>query len=199
MNSERFTARPATQEESTEISWLAALTFPLACPASTDRMAAVEHVATHLTPGHFARFANDPEFALLVVESADGELTVPGTRLLGYSLVHYGSFIHDDEARALADATHVEGPYVEVSKIYAHPHAVGTGAAAVLMDATINAAHQLSLTQGDEEPRPVWIGTNIENVRAQSFYRRHGFTVIGRRVFDVGGEAHKDIMMLLRR
>ncbi|MCA5895196.1 GNAT family N-acetyltransferase [Isoptericola sp. NEAU-Y5] len=181
-------ARP---DEAAAVAWLAALTFPLACPPGTPVPTMAAHVAAHLHPGAFREWARSPRHALLVARPrADGPQDVP----LGYALVQLGEPAGAAEAEALRTACG-PGPYTELSKIYAHPSALGTGVAGRLMTASVTAAAELVAARGGG-PLPLWLGTNGENARAQAFYRKHGFEVIGRRTYDVGGVQHDDVVML---
>lgn len=182
--------RRATPSEAAEVAWLAAMTFPLACPPGTavDEMA--RHIATHLTPAAFAAWAVSVDHALLVAARGD--------ELLGYALLHLGVPDGADEARVLADSTGGPGPAVELSKIYAHPLELGSGTSSELMRAAITAAAGLSTAHGHAAPLPLWLGTNGRNERAQAFYRKHGFVVVGTRSYDVGGHVHDDVVMLHR-
>lgn len=42
----------------------------------------------------------------------------------------------------------------------------------------------------------VWLGTHVDNARANAFYERLGFTIIGERIFDVGGVQARDWVRL---
>jgi len=186
--------RRATTEDAAALAGLAALTFPLACPPGTSPAAIAEHVATQLSPERFRAWAASAAHALLLVEPVPDEVTegVPDAHdpsgLLGYALLARGVPDDPDVAAAVGP-----GEAVELSKIYVHPAAQGTGAASVLMTATTQAAARLG-------PRlPVWLGTNVLNARAQAFYRKHGFDVVGRRTYVVGGETHSDVVMALPR
>jgi ribosomal protein S18 acetylase RimI-like enzyme len=173
MPSSDVVVRPAEPGQAAEIAWLAALTFPLACPPGTPAATMAAHVAAHLTPGHFARWAGSPKHSLLVAQGPD---------VVGYALLVVGEPDGAAERDALARAVG-DGPYVELSKIYVHPGRQGDGTAGLLMAAAVDAA-------------ALWLGTNGLNARAQSFYRRHGFEVVGTRTYDVGGVQHDDVVML---
>lgn len=175
------------------MAWLAALTFPLACPPGTSRQQVAEYVATHLTPARFASYAGSRQHRLLVAEVDNGA----GPELLGYALLHLGRPGTEAEAAVLAGATASGGPYVELSKIYAHPRMIGNGLASELMRGAIAASVSLA-TDHRYAPLPLWLGTNEKNDRAQAFYRKHGFAVVGRRTYDVGGQQHDDVVMLRR-
>ncbi len=173
--------RRATADDAAEAAWLAALTFPLACPAGTLPADMAAHIAHKLTPAHFRAWATSPEHALLVHDD--------GTRLLGYALLVRGAPGGPAEAGALREATGREAPYVELSKIYVHPDALGGGVAGTLMRGAVDAAAELG------PGLPFWLGTNEANERAQAFYRKSGFEVIGRRTFVVGGVEHDDVVL----
>jgi len=185
--------RPARPDEAAAVAWLAALTFPLACPPGTPVPTMADHVAAHLHPRAFHRWAGSPRHALLVA-TAGGARLADDAAPLGYALVVLGEPDGAAEADVLRDAVG-PGPYAELSKIYAHPSALGTGVAARLMTASVAAAAELGAAQGAGGV-PLWLGTNAQNARAQAFYRKHGFDVVGRRTYDVGGVQHHDVVML---
>ncbi|KFD43759.1 GNAT family N-acetyltransferase [Cellulosimicrobium funkei] len=203
--------RRATTADAAALADLAALTFPLACPPGTSPDAIAEHVATQLSPDRFRAWAASAAHALLLVETvaspgtsagasagtasgagsgagSDVGSSVAATGPLGYALVARGVADDPDVAAAVGP-----GEAVELSKIYVHPAAQGTGVASVLMTATTGAAALLG------PGLPLWLGTNGHNARAQAFYRKHGFAVVGGRTYVVGGETHADVVMALPR
>lgn len=185
--------RRATTEDAPALAGLAALTFPLACPPGTSLEAIAEHVATQLSSERFRAWAASAAHALLLVEPVPDDVTddVPdahGAGILGYALLVRGVPEDPDVAAAVGP-----GEAVELSKIYVHPAAQGTGVAGVLMTAAAEAAARLG------PGLPVWLGTNGLNARAQAFYRKHRFDVVGGRTYVVGGETHTDVVMALPR
>ncbi len=184
--------RPARADEAAEIAWLAALTFPLACPPGTPVTTMAAHVARKLTPEHFRAWVLSPDHALVV---AVREPASTARQVVGYSLVALGEPEGEQEAATLRSAVG-PGPYAELSKIYVHPDELGTGVSDALMDGAIASAAALATQAGHDVPLPLWLGTNSQNGRAQAFYRRHGFAVVGRRTYDVGGVEHDDVVML---
>ncbi|MFC8600028.1 GNAT family N-acetyltransferase [Isoptericola sp. NPDC057191] len=204
--------RPAQPGEAAHVAWLAALTFPLACPPGTPVATMAAHIAAHLTPADFQAWATSDRHALLVAVNGTVGGTIAGAAagsdgaaessavegvptLLGYALVAFGE-PDGAEERAVLRAAAGEGPYAELSKIYVHPDALGGGVAAHLLDGAVAASARLAAAAGVSAP--LWLGTNGENVRAQAFYRKHGFEVAGRRTYDVGGVQHDDVVMLHR-
>lgn len=199
--------RRATTADAVALADLAAITFPLACPPGTSPDAIAEHVATQLSPDRFRAWAASAAHALLLVETvaspgdsagtsagaSAGTATgvgssVAATGPLGYALLARGVPDDPDVAAAVGP-----GEAVELSKVYVHPAAQGTGVASVLMTATTGAAALLG------PGLPLWLGTNGHNARAQAFYRKHGFAVVGGRTYVVGGETHADVVMALPR
>ncbi|MFI2490260.1 GNAT family N-acetyltransferase [Promicromonospora kroppenstedtii] len=174
--------RRATVDDAAEAAWLAALTFPLACPPGTPVSDMAVHIAHKLTPGHFREWAISAEHALLVHDD--------GTRLLGYALLVLGTPGSAAETAAVRAASGREAPYVELSKIYVHPDVLGGGVAGALMRGAVEAAAGLG------PGLPLWLGTNARNERAQAFYRKSGFEVVGRRTMRVGDLDHDDVVLL---
>lgn len=184
--------RRARSDDAPYVAWLAALTFPLACPPGTTVETIAAHIATKLGPAQFRSWATSAEHALVVAERANRTTDDPA--IVGYALVVLGRPDGEAEAAAVRDATGAPGPYLELSKIYVHPDARGTGVADELMVRSIEAAAALGSQHA--EGLPLWLGTNALNTRAQGFYRRHGFGVVGHRTYDVGGVEHDDVVML---
>ncbi|WP_242504510.1 GNAT family N-acetyltransferase [Promicromonospora panici] len=177
--------RRATVEDAAEAAWLAALTFPLACPPQASRSEMATHIAEKLTPAQFRAWAASDEHALLVYDD--------GTQLLGYALLVLGSPAGAAEADAVRAASGRDAPYVELSKIYVQPDAQGGGVAGDLMRAASDTAAELGAGL------PFWLATNEQNLRAQAFYRKSGFEVVGKRTYVVGGLAHDDVVLLRNR
>lgn len=186
--------RPARADESAHVAWLAALTFPSACPPGTS----VATMAAHLSPDAVRGWVDSDAHALLVAVDGDhGSSTVPTTPTapLGYALVAFGEPDGDEERQVLRTVVGA-GPYAELSKIYVHPDVLGGGVAARLLEAAVAAVAERAGTVGVDAP--LWLGTNAQNARAQSFYRKHGFEVAGTRAYDVGGVRHDDVVMVRR-
>ncbi|WP_159450087.1 GNAT family N-acetyltransferase [Demequina sp. NBRC 110056] len=163
---------------------LAAATFPLACPPSTTPAAIAEHVRTKLSAEVIRGWIDRDDCTVLVADGAVG--------LCAYALVVTGPCGDALAAEAL-NAVGIDTARIhELSKIYALPGVQGGGLAVRLLEATIDAA------VAKHGPLPVWLGTNDENARAQAFYRRCGFEVVGSRTFTVGGRDESDVVMLQR-
>jgi ribosomal protein S18 acetylase RimI-like enzyme len=64
----------------------------------------------------------------------------------------------------------------------------GRGAAQTLMAAVEEAAR----ARGGST---LWLGVWERNVRAQAFYRKQGFTVVGSQIFSLGNDPQRDLVM----
>jgi ribosomal protein S18 acetylase RimI-like enzyme len=78
-------------------------------------------------------------------------------------------------------------PTVEISKIYVRASAHGSGIAQRLMSVAVEEAKALGA-------QSVWLGVNQHNERANSFYERSGFLVVGERRFQVGDSLEEDFV-----
>jgi ribosomal protein S18 acetylase RimI-like enzyme len=153
---------------------LAALTFPLACPPHTTAEAKAAHIARHLGADSFARYLADDAHALFVA--------VTDTDLVGYTMLVEGE--PDDEDVAAAVTTR---PTAELSKVYVHPDHHGAGVAAALVAATVDEAIRRGAAS-------VWLGVNQENARANRFYDKSGFALVGTKRFEVGDRYEDDFV-----
>ena len=156
---------PGSHPIRAEVADVAAITFPLACPASVSDEDVAAFVSRNLSARCFADYLADPRRAVLLAH--DGE------RVVGYTMLVRGG---------------VDGGDVELSKMYVLADHHRTGAATALMNAAISWA-------ADCGARGIWLGVNEGNERAQRFYRKHGFTVTGTRTFTVGASVENDFVM----
>lgn len=77
---------------------------------------------------------------------------------------------------------------VELSRLYSHQKFLGQGIGQTLMDACFGRAV--------EESRDVmWLGVWEFNPRAQRFYEKNGFQVVGKHVFQLGSDPQTDLLM----
>jgi GNAT superfamily N-acetyltransferase len=148
---------------------LAAETFPLACPPGTSAEAIERHVEMHLSEKRFADYLVDPRRELYLAED-----------FAGYTMLVYGEPTDPDVASALTTR-----PTVELSKCYTRADHHGAGTAQALIEASVDAARERG-TAG------MWLGVNIHNARANRFYERCGFVVVGHKSFLVADEPQED-------
>jgi len=166
--------RPATTDDAALLHRVAAETFPLACPPHTTEESIAAFIAEHLSQAAFARYLADAERALFVAE-ADGEPA-------GYTMVVFGE---PGDADVAASVT--ARPTAELSKVYVREGFHGAGVAAALVDASVAAAR-------DRGARTLWLGVNQENERANRFYAKQGFELVGTKRFLVGDRLEDDFV-----
>lgn len=161
-----------------ELADLAARTFPLACPPGTTRQETDRFVAAHLSLEAFGRYLADDARRVLLAR-ADGAA-------VGYAMTVAGDPDDPDVASVVTGR-----PTVELSKCYADLAVHGRGVAARLVAAALDLARADVGRAGT-----CWLGVNQHNVRAQRFYAKQGFVVVGTKQFDVGGSLHDDFVMV---
>lgn len=171
--------RPAQPDEVPALAQLAALTFPLACPPGSTAADQQAFIAQHLAEASFERYLADEARDVLVVGD-------PGGPLAGYAMLVAGEPADPDVRAVVTDR-----PAAELSKMYAHPDHHGTGVAAALMAAALDAARRRGAAV-------VWLGVNQLNARAQAFYARSGFERAGTKHFVVGSRTEDDYILTRR-
>ncbi|MEI6252277.1 MAG: N-acetyltransferase [Mycobacteriaceae bacterium] len=172
-----ITVRPACDGDAAELAEVAAATFPLACPASTDPGDITAAIAGTLSPQRFAEYLADPQRVILVATD-DG-------RIVGYTMLIRGIGEGPDIAASVR-----QRPAVELSKMYVLAAHHGSGPSDQLMQSGIAWAT-------DSGAAAIWLGVNRKNQRAQRFYRRYGFRVTGTRRFRLG-ESYEDDFVMVR-
>jgi ribosomal protein S18 acetylase RimI-like enzyme len=173
-----LTVRIATAD-STDVAALAgvaASTFPLACPPTVTRANIAAFIETNLSEARFAEYLSDPRRLILTANRDD--------RIAGYAMLVRGVEDDPDIQRAVPVR-----PAAELSKMYVLPDQHGSGVSTTLMEAALAAA----AGWGAE---CVWLGVNQENLRAQRFYTKCGFTINGTRTFQLGAGRESDYVMV---
>ena len=164
--------RQAGPDDAALLHRIAAATFALACPPGTTPEAVADFVSKHLSEAHFERYLADASRDLLLVE-VDGEA-------VGYTMLIAAEPADSDVAAVVTART-----TVELSKCYMLETAHGSGAAAVLMHASVEAARARAAAS-------VWLGVNQLNARANRFYEKNGFVNVGIKHFLVGDKLEDD-------
>lgn len=171
--------RLATVADVPSVAELAAQTFPLACPPGT-RTEDIEHfVSNVLSVDNFESYVADPSRTVLVDKAPTGELA-------GYAMLVSGRPADPDIRAALS-----HHPTLEVSKLYVRSAEHGSGVAARLISFALTHARE-------SDCAGAWLGVNQLNVRAQKFYAKHGFEIVGTKTFVVGVQTHDDYVMQVR-
>jgi len=167
-----FTVRPAIEADASTLASVAAATFPLACPPGTGAESMASFIREHLSEERMAEYLADPSRWLFLAESA-GEA-------IGYTMLVLGEPRDVDVLSALTVR-----PTAEVSKCYVLADRHGSGVAAALLATTVDAAQTAGAVGA-------WLGVNQHNARANAFYERQGFRLVGTKHFMVGDEPQDD-------
>ena len=77
---------------------------------------------------------------------------------------------------------------VELNRLYSATEYLGKGVGAALMEECFAAATDLGCDA-------MWLGVWEYNPRAQRFYEKYGFRVVGKHVFQLGSDAQTDLLM----
>jgi ribosomal protein S18 acetylase RimI-like enzyme len=166
--------RRATPADAATLHELAAATFPLASPPDTRPEDNEAFIAAHLSEARFVGYLGDPA-RILFLALLDG---AP----VGYAMLVTGEPYDPEAALAVR-----RRPTVELSKIYVRPEQHRSGVAVALMTACLAAA-------ADAGARSVWLGVNQRNERANRFYEKQGFRVVGTKHFLVGSRLFEDFV-----
>lgn len=159
-----------------ELAAVAAATFPLACPPELTP-ADIEHfVSTNLSADDFTSFLAAPDHHVFKA------IDPPTGSIAGYALVVDGDPTDADVLAAVP-----QRPLTMVSKMYVLPGFHGKHVSAGLMAAALAHAREHGSAL-------VWLGVNEQNLRAQKFYRKMGFDVVGRKTFTVNGTVCHDFI-----
>lgn len=166
--------RRADDADAAALARLAALTFPLACPPHTTAEAKADFIARHLSRDRFADYLADPDRVLFLAADSSGPV--------GYTMLVMGEPVDADVVAAITTR-----PTAELSKCYVLPGSHGAGVAQALMSATLGMARARGAAG-------VWLGVNEENARANRFYQKQGFALVGRKRFLVGDRWEDDFV-----
>ena len=88
---------------------------------------------------------------------------------------------------SIEDGITAERP-VELNRLYSHQQFLGRGIGQALMDACFERARE-------DGCDVMWLGVWEFNPRAQRFYEKNGFRVVGSHVFQLGEDAQTDVLM----
>jgi ribosomal protein S18 acetylase RimI-like enzyme len=125
-----------------------------------------EFIAQHLSVESFRAYLGDRTREILLGE-VDGQPA-------GYLLFSSDEPSDPDVAAALTLR-----PTVELSKCYVLSEFHGAGVARALIDEGISRSRAHGFAA-------IWLGVNQENVRANRFYEKMGFRLVGKKKFLVG-------------
>jgi len=163
--------RLATSADAAQLAELAAATFPLACPPGNTADDIQAFIDGHLLEPHFAAYLADPAKTILAADDFQG-----------YTLTVFTEPTDPDVLAAITTR-----PTAELSKCYVRAGNHGTGLATELMQATLDLARSRGASA-------VWLGVNEHNAKANRFYEKHGFAVVGTKHFTLGEKIEDDFV-----
>lgn len=163
--------RPAGAADADALALVASATFLDTYAGLLDGPDLVAHCIANNRAERFAGWAGDADGAVTIAE------IVPGHAPIGYSVL----------TGAVDLPVAAEPGDIELRRIYALGRAHGTGLGPALMARALADAVRLG-------KRRVLLGVWGENDRAQRFYRKQGFAVVGTRQFTVGSIVHDDLV-----
>jgi tRNA (guanine37-N1)-methyltransferase len=162
--------RPATAEDADSLSTFAANIFPLGGRPNADPAHIAHYVESELAPTCFRNHVADQN-AVLTIAECDGAIA-------GFSML----LLRNPHAKIPVSAA------AELRKFYVCPTHHGSGLAKLLMQAV--------LEQLAPATECVWLSVFSENFRAIAFYKKWGFEITARHVFQVGDDAQEDFLMI---
>ena len=162
--------RRANREDAGLLAELGARTFAqtFAVDNTPENMAA--YIAASFNLAQQTAELADPESVFLIAE-------VCGLAA-GYAMLHAGEPVEGvDGAKP-----------VELVRLYVSHEWLGRGVGEALMRACVDEARQAG-------HRTIWLGVWERNGRAQAFYRKWNFRVVGEHVFQLGSDPQRDLLM----
>jgi len=163
--------RQAGAADAAALSLVASATFLETYAGLVDGRDIVAYCATNNLPDRFAAWIEDAFGAVTIAEAEKGGAPV------GYAVL------------TEPDLPVEAGPAdIELKRIYTLSLMHGSGLGPALMDVAVEDAARLGRKR-------ILLGVYSKNTRAQSFYTRQGFAVIGTRQFLVGSTLHDDLVL----
>ena len=162
-----MTVREAVPDDATAIAQIAEAAFPLSCPIDTPPQLIAAHVEREFQPE-----AIEEQICGQCLEVFVGPADA---RLEGFVIAEI--VVAPDEPRTL-----------EVHRLHVLPNAHGTGLAAALLEAALNAGRSRGA-------RRALLGVSGENIPEIRFYQQHGFKSVGGRCLLLGDQTLNDVTM----
>lgn len=162
--------RRASSEDAHAVALLAGASFLVTFAGILDGADIVAHVEKNSSPARFAHWGSDPASVVVLGEHETGRAPI------GYTLL-----TRPDLPIDVGDGD------VELRRIYTLPLAHGTGMGQALMARAVDDARAMGKNR-------LLLGVLGANARARAFYERQGFTIAGRRQYQVGKALCDDVI-----
>ena len=168
----KASVRPACPDDLDNLAELAIRAFANTYAAHNDPADVENHVRNTLSRKKLQdEFGNAKN--VFLVAHMDGS-----DDLVGYAKLRRGS-----------DSASVDGTKpIEVERLYADNHVIGTGVGSALMHACLTTAHSLGC-------HDIWLGVWKQNQHAIQFYERWCFAIVGEHKFTLGSDPQEDWIM----
>ncbi len=171
MNDTGSRIRRATPADAAKLAEFGARTFRESFAADNSPEDMRRHLESAWNPGLQRAELHDPDIDTLVA--------CDETLWQGFAQLRAGK---------VSDGVPSPGS-IELWRFYVDKAWQGRGVAGALMEAAKHRARERGANS-------MWLGVWERNLRAQAFYRKHGFTPVGRQVFVVGTDPQTDLVML---
>lgn len=149
--------------------------FPLACPPDTSAEDIKVHLSSKCSAENFKSYIANDETVVIVA--------CDGSNLLGFAILIFAPTADVQVAGALSSVDST----VELSKFYVSPDLHGHGIAQKLMQRCFEVVHELGWSA-------IWLNVNQVNQRANRFYEKWGFAIVGVCDFVLGSSVQKDFI-----
>jgi len=162
--------RRASVEDAPAVALLAGASFLATFAGVLDGADIVAHVEKNSSTTRFADWLSDP-----------ASVVVLGEHAAGYAPIGYTLLTPPDLPIDIGDGD------IELRRIYTLPLAHKTGLGQALMSRAIDDARAMRKDR-------VLLGVLGSNARARAFYERQGFSIVGRRLYQVGSAFCDDVI-----
>ncbi len=148
----QYTILPATEAMTPKIVTLLRESFLAAYPDLYDADDIQQYFAKSYTPEKVEQWLEDTSVRILIAQNRDQ---------------FEGILVYKHQASPLNPGLEA----IEIEKLYLMPTAYGTGLAQALME---------SIAEREKTESPLyWLQVARNNTKAQKYYRKHGFTIVG--------------------
>ncbi len=165
-----LTIRLAQPEDSAELSRLGWRTFWTTFIESNSESDMQEYLEKTFFPEEQKREIADPDRRIYLAFS--------GAEMVGYLYLRFS------EPHASVSARDA----VEIQRLYVDEKFFGRGLAKQLMEKALETCERMGR-------RTIWLGVWEKNFRAQAFYKKWGFRVVGEQGFQLGSDLQRDLVL----
>ena len=165
-----LTIRSATASDAGLLADLGARTFFETFAPDNNPEDMSSYIASAFSPERQASELSDIHTTFLIAEAAGDAL--------GYAMLREGK---------AEEGITLDNP-IELVRLYVLQEKLGSGIGKALMQACLNEAQLRNY-------RTLWLGVWEHNARAQAFYRKWNFRVVGTHIFQLGDDPQTDLLM----